>query len=67
MQWENIKSAVRRSKPKFLKSECLSMSQILLGKKLKTFMLFLLLKVFLSETKDSSLTNTYYQLQGTRL
>lgn len=44
------------------------MSQILLETKtLKTFMLFVLLKVFLSETKYSSLTNTYYQLQGTML
>lgn len=67
MQWENIKSAVKWSKARFLKFECLSMSQILLETKtLKTFMLFVLLKVFLSETKYSSLTNTY-QLQGTML
>lgn len=29
IQWENIKSAVKCSKPRFLKFECLSMSQIL--------------------------------------
>lgn len=34
MQWGNMKSAVRWSKPKILKTECLSMSQILLEIKL---------------------------------